>query len=68
MILFKYIQENLMVLWGMTLYKLLFLSFNNEYNFSKQAFALKTFFIIIFKCLNTLATYLKVVRNYFFKI
>ena len=57
-----------MVLWGLTLNKLLFLSFNNEYNFSKQAFALETFFIIIFKCLNTLATYLKVVRNYFNKI
>ena len=51
-----------MVLWGLTLHKLLFLSVNNEFNFNKQAFALKTLFIIIFTYL-TFKKWLKVGRN-----
>ena len=57
-----------MVLWGLTLHKLLFLSFNNEFHFNKQAFALKTFFIIIFTYLNTFKKWLKVGRNDLVKI
>ena len=42
-----------MVLWRLTLHELLFLRFNNDFNFNKQAFALKAFFVIIFTYLNT---------------
>ena len=53
MILLKYIQENLVVLWGLTLNKLVFVSFNNELKFKEQAFALNTLFIIFFTYINT---------------
>ena len=52
-----------MVFWRLTLHKLLFFSVNNEFNFNKQVFALKTFFIIIFTYLNTFKKSLKVGRN-----
>ena len=56
-----------MVLSGLPL-QLLFLSFNKEFNFNKQGFALKTFFIIIFTYFNTLKIWLKVRRNDLVKI
>ena len=52
-----------MVLLGLPLHKLLFISFNKEFNFNEQAFALKTFFIVIFTYFNTFKKWLKVSRN-----
>ena len=42
-----------MVLSGLPMHKLLVLSFNKEFNFNEQTFALKTFFIVIFTYFNT---------------